>query len=111
MDSRTPERNRDDIALPAAETLRLMTDETRRAILTTLWTADDTPLRFSTLRRRSNVGGSARFNYHLQQLRDDVVRDSGDGYELTARGERFVAALTEVPSLDGAITGTIHATD
>jgi DNA-binding HxlR family transcriptional regulator len=88
-----------DDALPPMETLQLVTDETRRAIVTTLWDADE-PLRFSTLRRQSGITESARFNYHLQKLLRRCVRDTGEGYELTVQGERFVAAMCAVPRLD-----------
>jgi hypothetical protein len=94
------QRSGSDGALPPAETLQLVTDETRRAIVTTLWDADE-PLRFSTLRNRSGIAESARFNYHLQRLLRRCVRDSGEGYELTAQGERFIAAMRTVPRLDG----------
>jgi citrate synthase len=86
--------------LPPMESLRLVTDETRRAILTTLWNADE-PLRFSTLRRRAGISDSGRFNYHLQKLRRRrCVRDTGNGYELTADGEQFIAAIRAVPALE-----------
>ena len=85
--------------LPPIETVPLVTDETLRAIVTTLWDADE-PLRFSTLRRRSGVAESARFNYHLQKLLRRCVRDTGDGYELTTQGDRFVAAMCAVPRID-----------
>lgn len=81
------------------ESLQLVTDETRRAIVTTLWNADE-PLRFSTLRRRAGIRDSGRFNYHLQKLRRRCVRDTGDGYALTAQGERFIAAMCAVPALE-----------
>jgi len=93
------ERSGPDGTLPSMETLQLVTDETRRAIVTTLWGADE-PLRFSALRRRSGIAESARFNDHLQKLLRKCVRDTGEGYELTAQGERFVAALCAVPRLD-----------
>lgn len=91
---------RPDGSLPSMETLQLVTDPTRRAIVMTLWTAEDTPLRFTTLRRRSGTEESARFNYHLQQLLGRCVRDTENGYELTAHGERFIAAMCTVPTLD-----------
>jgi hypothetical protein len=77
-----------------------VTDESRRTIITTLWEADE-PLRFSTLRRRSGIAESARFNYHLQKLLRKCVRDTGEDYELTTQGERFVAVMCTVPRLDG----------
>jgi predicted nicotinamide N-methyase len=94
------ERSGPDGRLPPMETLELVTDETRRAIVTTLSEAEE-PLRFSTLCRRSGVAESARFNYHPQKLLRKRVPDTGEGYELTARGTRFVAAMCAVPRLDG----------
>lgn len=100
VDSKPEDRGRTERLFPSSETLAVVTNETRRAIISTLWRADDAPLRFSSLRRRSGVDTSARFNYHLQRLRHRFVCDTGDGYELTADGERFVSALRAVPSLD-----------
>ncbi|WP_436909126.1 DUF7347 domain-containing protein [Halosimplex marinum] len=97
-----PGRRGTDGSLPPPEALELATDEARRAILSTLWRADDAPLPFAALRRRSGVDGSGRFNYHLQRLRGRCVRRTDGGYGLTARGERFVAALIAVPALDEA---------
>jgi hypothetical protein len=91
-----------DCSLPPVETLALVTDETRRAIVATLWNAER-PLRFSTLRRRSGIEESSRFNYHLDRLREQCVRDTGDGYVLTLRGERFVEALAGVPTVDASV--------
>lgn len=85
--------------LPPMESLQVLTDETRRAIVTTLRDADE-PLQFSTLRRRAGIGDSGRFNYHLQKLRQRCVRTTEDGYELTPAGERFIAALCAVPALE-----------
>jgi len=96
----TSAQPRTEEALPSLETLQLVTNETRRAIVTTLWKAEDTSLRFTTLRRRSEVEQSARFNYHLQKLLGKCVRAAEDGYELTVDGERFVAAMAAVPTLD-----------
>lgn len=86
--------------LPPTETLQLVAHDDRRAILDALWAAEDAPLEFSTLRDRVGIAESTRFNYHLQQLVDDCVRAGEDGYALSDRGERFVRALTGVPSMD-----------
>lgn len=97
------EQHGSDGTLPSMEALHLVTNETRRAIVETLWEADDAPLRFTILRQRSGVEESARFNYHLQKLLGRCVRDAAPGYELTPRGERFIAAMCAVPSPDGQL--------
>src|SRR6056297_3521896 len=92
--SRSTRDVRSDGQLPSPETLQLVADETRLTLLWTLWTAEESPLGFTALRRRAGADDSARFNYHLQQLVGTFVRSAEGGYALTERGERFVAALT-----------------
>jgi hypothetical protein len=94
------DRSGPDGELPTVETLQLVTDGTRRAILMTLWEAADVPLGFTTLRRRSGIEESARFNYHLQRLSGPFVRDTGRGYCLTETGEQFITAMCAAPLLD-----------
>lgn len=87
-------------ALPAPETFEAVADETRQRILDALRAADDGPLQFSALQRRAGVDGSTRFNYHLQVLRGTFVRETADGYALTARGAAFVDAVSAAPPLE-----------
>ena len=87
-------------SLPAPETFEVVADETRQRILGALHAAPDAPLQFTVLRRRAGVAESTRFNYHLQVLLGAFVRETADGYDLTARGAAFVDAVSAAPSLD-----------
>ena len=88
-----------------ADAFGLVANETRLAILEALWTADDSPVRFSALREDVGMRDSAQFNYHLDKLTDQFVRKVEDGYELRHAGEKVVQAVlagsfTEHPTLD-----------
>lgn len=90
---------------PAAQAslCSLMADETRIRILRELYavSVDETGregLSFATLRRRSGVSDSGRFNYHLSQLTDELVRKHDDTYVLTPIGQRLVRALERPPT-------------
>lgn len=87
-----------DVSLPSTATLELLTNDTRRNILTTLWAAD-TPLTFTTIREHVGTPDSGRFNYHLQRLTQRCVQKTPEGYVLTPRGKEFVEALQAVPAL------------
>lgn len=80
----------------ASETVSLIADETRAAILRELGAHlnehGELPT-FSTLRDRVGVADSGQFNYHLGQLQDTLVRSEGDGYTLTPFGMRVVGLL------------------
>lgn len=78
----------------------LLADETRIRILQELYAAslEDSVtegLTFSGLRRRVGVKDSGRFNYHLDQLCDQLVTKAGEEYRLTSVGRELVAALEE----------------
>lgn len=78
----------------------LLADETRIRILETLYDVDSAPdesagLQFSTLRRRVDVADSGRFNYHLDQLQDELVRKDDTQYVLTPTGTRLVRAFDQ----------------
>lgn len=78
----------------------LLADETRIRILRELYAARPSDeardgLQFSTLRRRVGVADSGRFNYHLDQLTDELVTKTDGRYVLTPVGERLVGALVE----------------
>jgi DNA-binding transcriptional ArsR family regulator len=53
-------------------------------------------LRFSTLRSRVGVTDSGRFNYHLNRLRETLVRKVDGRYVLTDVGCRVAATLDAV---------------
>lgn len=94
------------------EAFSALANETRMAILRTLWeaidhTADSSALSFSELYDRVGAGDSGRFNYHLGKLRDHFVRRTDDGYELTDAGLQVVQTVvrgtpTSSPVLDPA---------
>jgi hypothetical protein len=100
-----------DDSLPAPETFAVVADETRQRILGALHAASDSSLSFIVLQRRASVDGSTRFNYHLQVLLGGFVRESADGYDLTARGAAFVDAVSAAPSVDPDATSTRSALD
>lgn len=57
----------------------------RVEILVTL-SADPSPLSYAELFEATSADDRGRFNYHLRKLRDEFVRKTDDGYELTQRG-------------------------
>lgn len=64
----------------------------------------DAPVSFADLFDRVDVEDTGRFNYHRDQLTPHFVRNVGDGYELTAAGERVARAIaagsyTDAPEL------------
>jgi ssDNA-binding Zn-finger/Zn-ribbon topoisomerase 1 len=83
----------------------LLSDETRVAILHSLWASSDTPISFTELRERVDSPDSGQFNYHLGKLREHFVSRSETGYELTQAGREVVRAvpagsITEQPHMD-----------
>jgi DNA-binding transcriptional ArsR family regulator len=93
-----------------SETLSLIADETRAAILRELAAylhEEGEPPTFSTLRERVGVADSGQFNYHLDQLQDTLVRTDGEGYVLTPFGMRVVGLLF-AGVLSGGQGGPVH---
>jgi len=79
-----------------SETLALLGDERRVAILRELAAAGAVPdstvtISFSELLDRVGIRDSGQFNYHLGRLRGRFVDRTDDGYRLTSTG----AALGE----------------
>jgi hypothetical protein len=75
----------------------LLADRTRIKIIRALGDAS-TPgvpetLAFAELRRRADVSGSGRFNYHLKQLLGQFVEEADDGYRLSYPGVRVYQAI------------------
>ncbi|MEF8806787.1 winged helix-turn-helix domain-containing protein [Natronomonas sp.] len=84
-----------DLAIDAFE---LLANETRLAILVTLWDsyrpfAEDTTLPFSELRERVGTTDSGQFNYHLDRLTDHFVDATDDGYRLSDAGLTVVRSV------------------
>lgn len=73
-------------------------NEVRVGILRTLGDAAE-PLAFSELYDRLSIDDTARFNYHLGELRGHFVRKTDDGYALDHPGRRVVEAIRS-----GAVT-------
>jgi ribosomal protein S27E len=95
----------DPDATADAEAFSLLGDPTRLEIVTELHAASDTPVEFSDLYDRVDVGDTGRFNYHRDELVPHFVRRTKAGYELTAAGERIARAVaagtyTEDPVVD-----------
>jgi DNA-binding transcriptional ArsR family regulator len=94
----------------ATEAFKLLSDETRLAILLALWEAhepfaDGDAVGFSALRDRVGTADSGRFNYHLDRLTDHFVRRTDDGYELREAGLTVVRSVIagagfETPTLE-----------
>ncbi|WP_338741274.1 helix-turn-helix domain-containing protein [Haloplanus salilacus] len=75
----------------------LLADRTRIKIIRALGDAA-TPgvpdrLAFSELRRRADISGSGRFNYHLKRLVGQFVEETDDGYRLSYPGVRVYQAI------------------
>ncbi|WP_436930014.1 winged helix-turn-helix domain-containing protein [Halosimplex halobium] len=70
----------------------LLGNETRLATVRALFEADD-PLSFSALRDAVGVRDSGQFNYHLDKLRGSFVRETDEGYALTAAGTHVVGSV------------------
>ena len=98
------------------EAFELLGNETRLAILLTLWAAqepgrpvsdaEDVVVSFSELRERLGRPDSGQFNYHLTKLVGQFVEQSNEGYTLTPAADQilhtvFAGALTDPPSFDG----------
>lgn len=91
--------------IEAANAFKLVADENRLAILEALAEADERPVSFSELRRAVDMGDSAHFNYHLQQLTGHFITQVDEGYTFKHAGEKVIRALfagsfTEDPILD-----------
>lgn len=88
--------------LSADEAFWLLGEETRLAILRSVWAADEAVSSFSEIRERIGSPDSGQFNYHLGQLKGPFVTEVEDGYRLTQAGREVVRAvmagtLTERP--------------
>lgn len=92
----------------ATDAFKLLSNETRLAILLALWESDD-PLRtdnsvpFSELFERVGVRDSGNFTYHLDQLAGDFVEQTEDGYELKRAGYRVVEAVLSGAVVDAPV--------
>jgi len=74
------------------EVFAALSDDTRIAILRTLWDADE-PLPFSDLREAVGVRDSGQFNYHLGKLTGQFVKQRDEKYTLTRAGIQINGAI------------------
>ena len=104
MDAPRPTASPLDAAADVADSrvvdaFKLLTDETRLAILLALWEQyepfadDDDALTFSELLDRVEYDTSGNFSYHLQRLEGHFVEAAADGYRLKQAGHRIVRAI------------------
>ncbi|WP_251329382.1 winged helix-turn-helix domain-containing protein [Haloplanus pelagicus] len=87
----------DTESLRPDDAFTLLADRTRIKIIRALGDAS-TPgvpetLPFSELRRRADISGSGRFNYHLKQLVGQFVEETDEGYRLSYPGVRVYQAM------------------
>ena len=87
------------------DAFKLLSDETRLAILLALWEAydphtEDKHTSFSTLYDRVSVRDSGTFTYHLDKLVGQFVEEAEDGYRLRNSGLKIVRAVIAGSGLD-----------
>lgn len=100
-------------AVPGAKVtaaFKLLSNETRLAILLSLWEAHDphggdNALSFTELRESVGVRQGEQFNYHLEKVVGEFVQKTDDGYELRRNGLMLVQSIIagigyEDPTLD-----------
>lgn len=80
------------------DAFKLLSDETRLAILLALWEAydpraEDNSVSFSELYDRVSVRDSGNFTYHLDNLVGHFVEETADGYQLRNSGLTIVRAI------------------
>lgn len=110
---RSPFEPTDPDPIPPDEAFVLLGNGTRVGILQALWEAYDpyatnNGVPFSALYDRVESGDTGNFNYHLGKLTDHFVRQTDEGYELTASGFEIVRAVvaggsTENPVLEPTV--------
>jgi len=89
--------------------LKLLSDETRLAILLALWESYDPygpeeAIPFSELYDRVAVSDSANFTYHLNKLTDHFVEKTDDGYHLRNAGRVLVRTVIAGTGLEETTT-------
>lgn len=87
-----------ELGAPASEAFELLGNETRLAILLTLWDAADPghgrdAVSFTELRGRVGIRQGGRFNYHLDKLVGRFVERTDDGYALRHTGKTIVRTV------------------
>lgn len=96
----------DDAGLDTVDAFSLLGNGTRLEITSVLHDGPvDPPVPFSTLYEHVDIGDTAKFNYHLGELRPHFVSKTDEGYQLTSAGRRVARAVvagkyTDVPRLE-----------
>ncbi|MEM4780484.1 MAG: helix-turn-helix domain-containing protein [Halalkalicoccus sp.] len=81
-----------------------LADETRLAILQTLWESNVETVSFSELRRTVGMRDPGQFNYHLGKLVGRFVTRTDEGYRLTQAGKHVNGAIgSGMYTVQGAI--------
>jgi hypothetical protein len=91
-------------ALSPSEAFSLLSNDTRLAVLTVLWEADDS-LRFTDLAERADITDTGNLNYHLGQLDGRFIRREDGRYGLTYPGRQVMTLvmtgdITDQPALE-----------
>lgn len=89
------------------EAFKLLSTETRLAILLALWesydpTVADNAVSFSELYDCVAVHDSGNFTYHLDKLTDHFVEETNDGYKLSNAGLKMVQAVIAGRGIEAA---------
>lgn len=99
MPTEDDDTNADENTLPPTEAFRLLSDGTRLQTLQGLVELTDAkgygsePVSFSALHEQVDTRDSAHFNYHLQELRDQFVEGTEDGYRPRYPARKVVRAI------------------
>lgn len=91
----------------SVDAFKLISDETRLAILLALWEAyepfaDDNALSFSELLDQVNYDTSGNFSYHIKKLEGHFLESTPDGYRLKQAGHRLVRTIIAGTGLTNA---------
>lgn len=75
----------------ATSAFEVLSHPIRLEILASLYSRSDA-ISYTRLRESTSVDDNGQFNYHLRQL-ELLVRNQGDEYTLTERGEELIAGV------------------
>lgn len=97
----------------ATDAFKLLSDETRLAILLALWEAYDpygtnSGTSFSELYERVAVCDSGNFTYHLDKLTDHFVEKTDDGYRLRNAGLVIVRAIIAGAGINNTVVNPVE---
>ena len=89
---------------------KLVSNETRLAILLALWEEfepfeDSSAVRFSDLRERVGMRDSGQFSYHLERLEGRFVDSTDDGWSLRDAGLELVQTIIGGAAIEDATLG------